>query len=62
MQNFSDLNRLGTMKIVPVKGRSNQGKFLYKLNSRDPSPIYETSAASVFELLFSFSILVTAGH
>ena len=26
------------------------------LNSRDPSPIYETSVVSVFELLFSFSI------
>ena len=35
-------------------------KFLYKPNSRDPCPIYETSAVSV--CYFHFLFLVTGGQ
>ena len=54
---------LGLSKLVPVKVvPTSQGKFIYKLNSRDSSCIYGASVVRVFVLLFSFSILVTSGH
>ena len=36
--------------------------FSINLNSKDPSPIYETSLVSVFVLVIFISILVTAGQ
>ena len=64
MQNCSGSNRLGTINMVPVKRGSCKPVhvFLYKLNSRDSSPIRRASQLRVFVLLFSFSVLVTAGH
>ena len=53
---FSGSNKPGTMKIGSSQRQFKPARvsfYIYKLNSRDCSPIY---GASIFMLLFSFSI------
>ena len=52
------LEQAGTMKTNSIQRwfQPSRVSIYIHLNSRDPSPIYETSVVSVFVLLFSFSI------
>ena len=50
------LEQAGTMKISLSHSLFQPSIFYINLNSRDHSPIYETSLVRVFVLLLSFSM------
>ena len=58
-QIFGGPNRLGSMKIGSSQMQFQPARvsfYIYKLNSRDSSPMYWAFAIRVFMLLVSFSI------